>query len=121
MSRKQLLPAKQLESAKTLASSFQTSEVTVDTADNIGLWIYASSVTDNTGTFGVDVRPYRDQNTYGDWVALSLSPTSTLANTDQNFFISLNQLPNCQVRVNFTAAGGTPDGVCDVWIAGTGA
>jgi len=31
---------------------------------------------------------------------------------------NLNQLPVGQVRVAFTAAGGTPDGTCDIWVSG---
>lgn len=119
--RKQLLPAKQLESSKTLASAFQTDWVKIDTADNVGFFIYCTSVTDNTGSFAVEVRPWRDENTLGDPISLTLSSSPTLADADAEFFVNLNQLPNCQVRLNFTAAGGTPDGSADVWISATGA
>lgn len=119
--RKQLLPAKQLEDAKTLASDFQTDWVKVDTADNVGFFINCNNITDNTGTFAVQVRPWRDENTFGDPVSLTLSSTPTLADGDDDFFVNLNQLPNCQIRVAFTSAGGTPDGDCDIWISATGA
>lgn len=113
--------AYQLNDDESLASNFQTSAVRVATADNIGIWIYANNVTDNTGSFVVQVRPWRDDNTFGEWVTLTLSADLILSNADEDFFVNLNQLPNCQVRVSFTAAGGTPDGDCDIWISGTGA
>lgn len=120
--RKNMLPAKQIESAKTLASNFQTDAIRIETADNVGFYIYCSSVTDNTGTFAAEVRPYKDDNTLGeDWIPLTLSTTPTLNNADDDFFVSLNQLPNCQVRLSFSAAGTTPDGTCNIWISATGA
>jgi hypothetical protein len=112
--------AKQIESAKTLASNFQTSAIRIETTDNVGFFIYCSSVTDNTGSFAAEVRPYKDDNTVGeDWIPLSLDTTPILNNADDDFFISLNQLPTCQVRLNFTAAGSVPDGTCNIWISAT--
>lgn len=121
MSRKQLLPAVKINSATSLATSFQTSAIRVETADNIGVWIYCNSVTDNTGTFAIQLRPWRDNNTYGDWITLTLDTVPTLAGADADFFVNLNQIPNCQLRASFVAAGGTPDGNCDIWVSGTGA
>lgn len=119
--RKQILEAFQLETARTLATDFQTSEIRVETADNIGLFIYANSVTDNTGEFTVQVRPWKNANSYDDWITLTLDTTMILANAATSFFVNLNQVPNCQMRVKFVAAGGTPDGNCDIWVSGTGA
>ena len=118
MGEKQLLIANKISDGQSLAASFQTDPVKIATADNVGLWIDASSVTDNTGVFTVQVRPYKDDNNVGPWVGLTT--TYTLANADASFFRKELGLPTCQLRVSFVAAGGTPDGSVDIWISATG-
>lgn len=118
MSSKNLLPAYKLESSQSLASDFSTDPVTITTLDNVGFTVVTSSVTDNTGTFTVEVRIYKDANNYSDWVALTLSSSMVLADDDASFFVNLNQLPPVQVRISFVAAGGTPDGTVDIWVSG---
>lgn len=119
--RKNLLPATKISSALDISVDATTDPIKVETADNVGIFIYVTTVTDNTGVFVVQIRPYKDANTYGDWIDLTLSSVPTLANADASFFINMNQLPTCQLRLKFTAAGGTPDGICDVWVSATGA
>lgn len=116
--RKQLLLAKKIETAKTLATSFNSDAIDVNTADNVGFFIYTDSVTDNTGNFQVQIRPYKDSTSSGAWI--DLGSASTLADADNSFFVVNRQLPNCQLRIAYTAAGGTPDGTCDIWVSATG-
>ena len=117
MSR-QLLEPRVLESSKSLGTSFNTDPINIDTAFNVGFFIYASSVTDNTGNFQIQIRPYKDVANSGDWI--NLGSASTLANADADFFKTQTDLPPCQVRIAFTAAGGTPDGSCDIWVSASG-
>ena len=121
MSRKSLMPANKISVDKSMGSNFETDPIKVDTADNIAFWINTSGVTDNTGDFVVQVRPYRNSVSFGEWTDLTLSSAIQLANADINHHVNLNQLPNCQIRLKFTAAGGTPNGTCNIWISGTGA
>ena len=119
MSRKQLLIANKVSDAQSLASDFQTDPITIETADNIGLWIEVpAGITDNTGVFTVQVRPYKDANNFGPWA--DLTTTYTLADAAATFFRKEVQLPTCQIRVSFVAAGTTPDGTCDIWFSATG-
>lgn len=112
MSRKS--KTRQLASAQSLASNFTTDWVNIPFLDNVGIAINTASVTDNTGTFAVEVR-MKDGNDTSDPIELTLSSTPTLADADDDFFINLNQVPATQVRLKFTAAGGTPDGTAQIW------
>lgn len=111
---------KQLESATTLASNFTTDPVEVKLCDTIGFNIECTSVTDNTGAFYIDHRIYKDANNTSAWAELTLSSTPSLSNADEVILINLNELPKGQVRLRFVAAGGTPDGSCNVWVSGKG-
>jgi hypothetical protein len=115
--RKNAIPAYKLVNAQSLAASFQSAAVTLATATHIGFNIDTASVTDNTGTFGVQHRIYKDSNTYSEWADLTLSATPTLADADATMLLDIT-VPPGQVRLTFTAAGGTPDGTCTVWISG---
>jgi len=110
--------SKKLETAKTLASNFSTDPIDITTIDNLGVNVSASSVTDNTGSFFIDHRIYKDANNFSDWAELTLSSTPQLADADATLLINLNQLPHGQMRLRFVAAGSTPDGVADVWVSG---
>jgi hypothetical protein len=114
MSRKHV-KTKRVESAQSLADNFQTEWIDISSQDNVGILVNCSSVTDNTGTFAVEVRMKDSEGVTSSETALTLSATPTLADTDADFFISVNQLPANQVRLSFTAAGSDPDGVCDVF------
>ncbi len=105
-----------LESAQSLAASFSTDWLTIAYQDNVGYLITTSGVTDNTGTFAVEVRMTDSNGVSSDAVALTLDATPTLADTDAEFFINLNQVPATQVRLTFTAAGGTPDGTAAIFV-----
>lgn len=118
MGSKGFIEGHRLADDQSLAANFNSNVVTIKSIDNVGIVIETSSVTDNTGTFGVDVRIKKDDNTFSSWVGLTLSSTPTLANADDQFFINLNQLPPCELRVTFTAAGSVPDGTCDIWVSG---
>jgi hypothetical protein len=118
MATKEVLHGFQLKNDQSLAASFQTDPVTVKYMDNVGFNISTASVTDNTGSFAVQHRIYKDANNASAWATLTLDTTPTLADGNDTFFVNLNQLPPGQVRIAFTAAGGTPDGTCDIWVSG---
>lgn len=115
MARKSV-KTRQIEDAQSLAASFQTDWISIPFMDNIGFVINCNSVTDNTGTFGAEVRMVDDAGNASEAVALTLSSVPTLADEAADFFLDLQQIPATQVRVTFTAAGGTPDGNCDIWV-----
>lgn len=115
--RKNILPAFKLVEAESLGASFTSDPVTLTTVSRLAVNIKASSVTDNTGTFDIEHRVFKDQNNYSDWVALTLSASLILNDDDTSLLADLS-LPPGQFRVKFNAAGGTPDGVCDIWITG---
>lgn len=120
MASKNLMSGVQLEDDKSLATSFNTSAIPVDMLDRIGLHVVTASVTDNTGTFKIQHRMRNNSGQQSGWADLTLSGTITLANADASFLISLTTLPPGDIRLVFTAAGGTPDGTCDIWYSGRG-
>lgn len=119
MSRKTMFPGKRIATSQSLAANFQTSALEIEMVDNVAVLIDCNSVTDNTGTFAVQLRIRENENLVSDWVSLTLDSVPTLSNAAAEFFINLNQLPPCELRVSFTAAGGTPDGTCEIWFSGT--
>lgn len=115
MSRKSV-KTKRLLNDQSLAADFSTDWINISYLDNVGFLVNCNSVTDNTGTFAVEVMCEDSNGNESEAVALTLSATPTLADTDADFFINLNQVPATKVRLTFTAAGGTPDGTCDVFV-----
>lgn len=118
MAKKNIVQWFEVETATTLAQSFVSSNIfTVRTVDNVAINIDCNNVTDNTGEFYVQHRLYKDDNNVSEWATLSLSTTPLLADDNDTFLVNLNQIPPGQVRVGFTAAGGTPDGDCTIRIS----
>lgn len=115
--RKNILPAFKLVDGESLGASFASDPVTVNTATHVCFNITTAGVSDNTGTFAVEHRIYKDSGNYSGWASLTLSSAPTLGDDDAVFMLDL-RLPPGQVRVVFTAAGGTPDGTVDVWVTG---
>lgn len=114
-----MLVASKVADGQSLAADFQSDPITIESADNVGLWIEVpTGVTDNTGTFTVQVRAFKDENNYSAWA--DLATTYQLANAAATFFRKETSLPTCQIRVSFVAAGTTPDGTCDIWASATG-
>lgn len=109
-----------LETAKSLASDFNTSWITIKHLDNVGFIMNCNNVTDNTGTWAVQVRSHKSDNEVSEAVELTLSSVPTLADADANLAIDLANVPFDQIRLAFTAAGGTPDGDADVWMTTKG-
>lgn len=116
--RRNYYQGKRLESGKTLASNFQTSVIDFFTVDSARVQIDCNNVTDNTGTFTVQTRAWVNDNIQGEWVDETGSGTPTLSNADENFVLYFNFKTPCQVRISFVAAGGTPDGDCDIYLSG---
>lgn len=115
MSRKSVKTSRLLNN-QSLAADFQTEWRTIRFLDNVGFLYSTSGVTDNIGTFAVQVRMMLDNGEYSDPATLTLSAVPTLNDTDATDFINLNQVPADQIRLTFTAAGGTPDGTADIFI-----
>lgn len=116
MARKNIA-RKKIASGVSLATAFQSELSNVQWLDNVGYIIETSGVTDNTGTFSVQVRNTTsdDPNEQSQWANLTLTAVPTLANANAVFAINLNQLPFSEVRVAFTPAGITPDGTVTIW------
>lgn len=120
MSRKTMFPGKRIALEQSLASDFQTSALEIEMVDNVALIIDCNNVTENDGTFAVQLRIRQDANNVSEWTSLTLSSVPTLSDADDQFFINLNQLPPCELRVTFTAPGsGSPDGDCNIWFSAT--
>lgn len=115
--RKNVIPAYRIIPLADLSDDFVTEPVTMTTATNINFTVATSDVTDNTGTFGIEYRIWKDENHYSDWVSLTYNPVPTLADADTQFLIQAYLMPG-QARLTFTSAGGTPDGTADIWVAG---
>lgn len=116
MSRKSV-KTKLLGSAFDLSEDFQTDWVNIAQLDNVGFLISTSGVTENDGTFAVEVRNKLSDSDYSEEAELTLSGVPTLNNTDFSTFLNLNQVPADQIRVTFTApASGTPDGTAEISI-----
>lgn len=115
--RKNILRAHKLLTAESLADDFESDPVTLTTATRIAFNIKAYDVSDNSGTFSVEHRLYRDADNYSDWASLTLDASPVLADDDVTLLVDVD-VPPGQVRLVFTADGGTPDGSADVWITG---
>jgi Ca2+-dependent lipid-binding protein len=108
----------EIASGQSLAASFETSTTfTIKTVHNIAVNIDCNSVTDNTGTFAIQHRITDGGRNQSEWATLTLSTTPALADGDDTFLVNLNQLPPGEIRVKFTADGGTPDGTCDITLS----
>jgi hypothetical protein len=115
--RKNVIPAYHILPGGDLSDDFVTEAVTMTTATNISFTVSTSGVTDNTGSFGIEYRIYKDENHYGAWIPLTFSPVPTLADANALLLIQAYLNPG-QARLTFIAAGGTPDGEADVWVTG---
>lgn len=102
--RKNILPPFKLIDAQSLADDFESSVVTVVTATHLAISLETAGVTNNTGTFGVQHRIYKDSREYGPWVSLTLSSTPTIGDANMVDMLDL-RVPPGQVRVIYTAAG----------------
>ena len=98
-----------LESAKTLASSFDTLEVSLERLEKMAIVIACSSVTDNTGSFVLQVAIGNSG-----WINITSIPAMTLANAAATFLVDPFESACEKFRVKFTAAGGTPDGTVTI-------
>jgi hypothetical protein len=116
MSRKHV-KTKKLASAQSLAASFQMEWMKVSQLDNVGFVVSTAGVTDNTGTFSVQVRTV-DSNTgeASPAATLTLDEVPMLTSTNTTLFINVNQLPADEIRLAFVPAGGTPDGTAAIWV-----
>lgn len=119
MARKNLAKPFKIATAQSLAANFSTSPMNVENLDNVGIILDCKSITDNTGTFAVEVRFKVD--TVGPqssgWGELTLDVVPTLADAPVVIPINLNQIPFTEFRITFTAAGGTPNGNVDIWFS----
>lgn len=118
MARKNLAIPFKIAAAHSLAASFSTSPMNVDFLDNVGIIIDATNVTDNTGTFDVQVR-FKDPKSgeVSGWGSLTLDTVPTLADASAVLVVNLNQIPFSEFRISFTAAGAVPDGSANIWFS----
>lgn len=108
-----------LKRGQSLAASFQLTElINIRTIDRLFINIATTGVTDNTGEFFVQSRIVQDDNNYSAWSTLDLTPEAVLNNANANMTLILDPPPVGQIRITFVAAGGTPNGSCDIWVSG---
>ena len=121
MSRKNTVVA-QIAVNQSLASSFTTIPTIVRYLDNCSYQINIAT-TDSTGTFSLQA-----SNDYfveesscnapvnaGNWIDLTLSGgTPTVAATNDNIIINLNQLPFYAIRLKYTPST-TGTGTCSIY------
>lgn len=112
MARKNVLKPYLSVTSQSLATNFQTNPTNITNLDNIGIILDCVSITDNTGTFKVQVRNKNfDTGWTSNWGDLTLDTAITLANAATCIPVNLNQVPAwTEFRISFTAAGGTPNG-----------
>lgn len=119
MASKDILSPRKLADGQSLASNFNSSVIALGALDKLAVLIDATSVTDNTGTFLIQYRMNDGKNLQSSWSTLSVG-TVQLADADTCITITLDGILPGDYRVNFTSAGSTPDGSCDIWISGKG-
>lgn len=113
MGRKNVILPHKLVDQEGLDTNFTSPIVNIQYQDNVGVQIVTNGVTDNTGQFSIQATINSE-----DWETLTLSPViDPLANANTKILVNLNQLPFVAIRVVFEAAGGTPDGTCDVYVS----
>lgn len=108
-----------IESAKSLASSFTTTEFNVESVDNVGFIISTSGVTANTGTFVIQKRYQAKDNPVNVTSWANVGSTLVLANANAVAELTINQTVPCQLRISFTPGGGSPNGTCAITMAAT--
>lgn len=116
MSRKIFMKPFALLDGQSLAADFQSEVVDIPYIDHVGITIVTSNVTDNTGTFTIEVRN-GERDT---WQTLTLDTPMALSNDDASYNLSFAQIPFSQMRIKFVAAGTTPDGTVTAYVAGKG-
>jgi hypothetical protein len=124
MAKKDSVFGYKLTTAQSLSASFNSAVFRVKYLDNIGINIDCTGVTSNTGTFAIQHRIVKEalpsESTFkSSWATLTLDAVPTLAGASTVFFVNLNQVPPGEIRVAFTAAGGSPNGSCDIWLSAT--
>lgn len=123
MSRKNILAPYKVESAHSLAASFNSAPTIISYLDNCAYQINIAT-TNSIGNFfiqgSIDYQIDVNQNVInaGNWVDLSLGggngqPAAAAAN--DSIIVDLNQLPYNAIRVRY-AAGTAGTGVCDIWV-----
>ena len=120
MARRNVLLPYQIASAEDLSTDFQTAVTNVQNLDKVVYKVVTSGVTDNTGTFGVQVRDTRPNSPNQDsgWIDLTFDAAPVLNDDNSAYYIEANVVAT-EARLIFTAAGGTPDGTAEIWVSGT--
>lgn len=89
--------------AQSLASSFVTDPVKLETVSLVGYNISTADVTNNVGEFGIQHRMWIDANTYSAWNDLTLDSDSILADADATLEIIASKLPPGELRLKYSA------------------
>lgn len=92
-----------IAAAQTLATSYNSDPIKLDTVSLVAFHVSTASVTNNVGQFTIEHRIYVDQNNYSDWAELTLDSDSILADVDAIFEIIASTLPPGQIRLVYSA------------------
>lgn len=120
MARKNVLLPQLIATGQSLAASFTSVPTVINFDDNIAYQIDVNT-TNSVGTFAVQasldyVPASPTQNAVaGHWINLTLSGSPSVASTNDDIIIDLNQLPYSAVRIAYTSTvAGT--GTCEIRI-----
>lgn len=120
MARKNVVAPVVVESAKSLATSFNSAATIIDFMDNIAYQINVTT-TNSVGTFVVQasldymIGNSLEDGATGNWVDLDLSTTLAVNAANISIMANLNQLPFRAVRLKYTSSvAGT--GTCNIII-----
>lgn len=95
--------SKKISDAQSLATSFVTDPVSLETVSLVGYHVATDGVTGNLGEFGIQHRMWVDANNYSEWNDLTLDSDNVLDDADVIFEIIASELPPGQLRLKFDA------------------
>lgn len=102
---------------QSLAANFVTEHTDVTAHFGCVFQVVTAGVTDNTGEFVVQGTCVDDgTGAPSDWVDIEEIEIPVLANANGVRFAAMAQVPFPFLRLKFTAAGGTPDGTCKIYV-----
>lgn len=94
---------RKMETAISLASSFETDPIELETISLVGFNIASSDISTNTGEFSVQHRINANSNQISEWCTLTLDSTPRWADEDDVLEAIAGSLPPGQVRLAFSA------------------
>lgn len=95
--------AYKIAAAQSLATSFYTDPINLNSVSLVGYHVSTASVTNNVGEFGLQKRIWVDVNNYSDWNDMTLSSTNILADVNAIFEMIASTMNPGQIRMKYSA------------------